>query len=291
MSSGPGTPTGSVSMPMPRKGRGAWRGQHFLVSGAAARRIVEAADVGPADVVLEIGPGQGALTGHLEERARRVIAVEIDAGLAEALQERLSGSGRVEILRADALTMDFGRLPAGTKVVANLPYYISTAIIRRLLEARRVVTLMVLMLQKEVAERIVAPPGSRRYGILSVYVQLYADAEIVCVFPPEYFSPRPRVDSAVVRFSMRSTPRVDVADAGVFDRIVSRVFSMRRKTLLNSLAPALGLERGEARDLLQGCAIDPLRRPETLSLEELSSLCRAASRPARGPVAPSGEQC
>lgn len=265
--------------------RRARRGQHFLVHPGVAEWIVEAAGVGPSDIVLEIGPGKGALTGLLAERAGRVIALEVDRDLAGGLRRRFSAMKGVDIIHMDALRYEYTGLPPGTKIVANLPYYISTLLIRRLLEARDRISLMVLMLQKEVAERIAAPSGSRDYGPLSVFVRLYSDPEIIRVLPASFFSPEPKVSSAVVRFRMLPKPRVDIGDIGMFDRIVRGAFSARRKTVLNALMKPLALPKESVGSLLSRCGIDPTRRPETLSLEELSSLTRYArpSQPSRLP--------
>jgi len=252
------------------------KGQHFLISSSVAERIVEIAEVAPKDFVLEIGPGRGALTGLLGSRARRVIALEIDAKLVGILKERFSRSENIEIIHSDALKYDYDCLPKDVKIVANLPYYISTPLIRRLLRARKRITLMALMLQKEVAQRIVAAPGQRTYGALSIFVQLYADPAIKLIVPPSCFSPRPRVDSAVVRFVIRPSPRIEVCDEKAFEQLVGMAFSMRRKTLLNILSKSLSITRQEACFLLERCGVDPQRRPETLSIEEFSRLIHSS---------------
>jgi len=252
---------------MPRR-----KGQHFLVSSSVAEKILEIAEVTATDFVLEIGPGKGALTDLLVRRARKVIALEIDAKLVEVLKGKFSQSENIEILHTDALKYDYDGLPERVKIVANLPYYISTPLIRKLLRARNRITLMALMLQKEVAQRIVAEPGLRTYGALSIFVQLYADPAIKLIVPPSCFSPRPRVDSAVVRFVIRSMPRIEVSDEKDFEQLVGMAFSMRRKTLLNILSKSLSIPRGEACSLLNRCGIDPQRRPETLSIEEFISI-------------------
>jgi len=248
------------------------KGQHFLISSPVAEKILEIAEVAPTDVVLEIGPGRGALTDLLVRRARKVIALEIDENLVGVLKEKFSQSENIEILHTDALKYDYDILPEGVKIVANLPYYISTPLIRRLLRAKRRIALMALMFQKEVAQRIVAAPGLRIYGALSIFVQLYADPAIKLIVPPSCFSPKPRVDSAVVRFVIRSSPRIKVSDEKEFEKLVGMAFSMRRKTLLNILSKSLSIPRGEACSLLNRCGVDPQRRPETLSIEEFISI-------------------
>jgi len=240
-------------------------GQNFLVDESAARRIVDAAEIGPDDTVVEIGPGRGALTKMLAERARRLVAIELDDGLYEALADEFSLRDNVEVVHMDALKYPFDDLTPPVKVVANLPYNISTPIIRRMMEARGVITLMVLMLQKEVAERIAATPGGKEYGFLTVIVQAYADAEVLFSLPPGAFRPAPRVDSAVVTIDMHPSAVHDIPDPKFFSLVVSAAFAQRRKTLRNSLKSA-GFSAAE------GCPIDLSRRAETLSVAEFAEL-------------------
>jgi len=247
-------------------------GQNFLVDENAALSIIEAADIEDYDTVVEIGPGHGVLTRELAEQARRVIAIELDDRLIVELGEKLSDLKNLEIVHADALKYPFGELPEKVKVVANLPYYISTPIISRLIEARDKVSLMVLMLQKEVAERISAPPGGKEYGYLSVMVQLYTRPETLFIVPNTSFRPVPKVDSAVVRLEVLDTTLAPCRDLALLEHIVSAAFSQRRKTLRNNLK-STGLFTDEGIKALETTGIDPGRRAETLSVPEF---CRLA---------------
>ncbi|MBI5189229.1 MAG: ribosomal RNA small subunit methyltransferase A [Nitrospirae bacterium] len=246
-------------------------GQNFLTDESVCERIVDAADVGPQDSVLEIGPGHGVLTRRLAACAGHVTAIELDERLFGKLSRELAHHENLEIIQGDALKFPYEDLPGKVKVVANLPYYISTPIISRLIEARKKVSLMVLMLQKEVAERIAAPPGGKDYGYLSVMVQLYTEAESLFVVPAEAFDPVPKVDSAVARLIVRGAPVAYCRDFALFERVVSASFSQRRKTLKNSLkGSGLFTDEGVAR--LADSGIDPIRRAETLSVAEFAAL-------------------
>lgn len=250
-------------------------GQNFLVDHGAVHKIAEIADITPEDTVLEIGPGKGVLTAALAERAGQVIAIEFDRHLAELLTREFQGVDNVRIINADALSFPLDTLPSPLKVVANLPYSISTPILFRLIEYRHRFSRMVLMFQREVAERILAEPGGRDYGVLSVMVQVFTVPRMEFILPPEAFRPRPRIDSAVVSFEIPAAPRVAVADEAVFRRVVKAAFSQRRKTLRNSLKALLG---SETEDVLMNVGIDPMRRAETLSLEEFARLSVAVRR-------------
>lgn len=255
-------------------GQSQWRpskalGQNFLIDHGAVRGIVEAAELAPEETVLEIGPGKGVLTAALAEKAGQVIALEFDRHLAEQLTRDFAAVDNVRIIHADALEYPLETLPAPLKVVANLPYSVATPILFKLLENRHRLSRMVLMFQKEVAERILAEPGGRDYGVLSVMVQAFTRPELEFILPPEAFRPRPKVDSAVVSFEIPSAPRVALADEAVFRRVVKAAFSQRRKTLRNSLKALLG-ERTE--EVLLRVGIDPMRRAETLTLEEFARL-------------------
>jgi 16S rRNA (adenine1518-N6/adenine1519-N6)-dimethyltransferase len=258
-------------------------GQHFLRDPGVARRIVELIAPTPRDLVLEIGPGQGALTGPLVASGARVLAVEIDAALAARLRERYAGTDRVEILDADARTFDYARLPAlrpdptGRVLVAgNLPYSVGKPILMALVEAGPAVDEMALMLQREVAERIAAPPGTRVYGSLSVLTQVACEVRVAFGVPPGAFVPPPRVDSSVIHLRVRAAPPVAIADAQRFRAVVRAAFAQRRKSLANALAAGLGLATERARALVAGAGIDPGRRAETLSLAEFARLAAAA---------------
>jgi 16S rRNA (adenine1518-N6/adenine1519-N6)-dimethyltransferase len=248
-------------------------GQHFLRDPGIARAIVALVTPTASDLVVEIGPGEGALTDELARRSGHVIALEVDRVLLERLRRRLPG---VEILEADARTWDYGMLarPAGGRVivVGNLPYSVGKPIVAALLEARTVIDVMALMLQREVAERLAAPPGSRVYGALSVLTQTVCDVELALRVPPGAFRPPPQVDSAVVRLTPRAVPRVPAELEARFREVVKAAFSSRRKTLANALAGGLGLPLGTAREAATTSGVDPGRRAETLEIEEFVAL-------------------
>lgn len=253
-------------------------GQHFLVDPGALECVVEAADLSETDTVIEVGPGLGVLTERLAADAGRVIAVELDDRLAAILGERLGPFGNVSVVRADILTLDPAGLLAGHdagpayKVVANLPYYITSPVLRHFLEACPRPLRMVVMVQREVAGRIAARPGGMI--LLSVSVQLYGDAQIVCRVPAAGFYPPPEVDSAVLSVDVLAEPRAKVDEAGFFN-VVRAGFSASRKQLANSLGQGLGLPRDQVLHLLDAAGIDPRRRAETLALAEWVRLWRA----------------
>jgi len=253
-------------------------GQHFLRDPGIARAIVDLLGPTPSDLVLEIGPGEGALTGELERRAGRVLALEVDAGLAGRLRPRFP---RAEIVEADARTWDYGAAerPAGGRVlvVGNLPYSVGKPILTALVAARTAIDLMVLMLQREVADRVAAAPGGRTYGSLSVLTQLYCDVRVELRVPPEAFRPRPKVDSAVIRLVVLSAPRVAVADERRFHVVVRAAFAQRRKMLANALAAGLGLPAEVVRAAAEGAGIAPSRRAETLTILEFAALAARLS--------------
>jgi 16S rRNA (adenine1518-N6/adenine1519-N6)-dimethyltransferase len=234
-------------------------GQHFLIDEEALERIISAAQLSPDDVVMEIGPGLGVLTGELAKRAGWVIAVELDGKLAAILRQTLSSFD----IPAEAAG------PLNYKVVANLPYYISSAVLRRFLEAPIKPQSMVVMMQKEVAQEIVAEPG--RMSLLSVSVQLYGQPEIVDFVPARGFYPAPEVDSAILKITLYPHPALAV-DRESFFALVRAGFSAARKQLANSLAQGLSLPKAEVSSLLERAEIAPRRRAETLSLEEWARL-------------------
>jgi len=249
-------------------------GQNFLEDPAILQRIVDAAELTPDDSVLEIGPGLGTLTRLLATSAGRVVAVELDERLAAILPEILADCPNVEIVHGDILTIDPATLlsewSGGYKVVANLPYYITSAVLRHLLENPVRPRLMVLTLQLEVARRLVAGPGEM--SLLAVSVQFYGQPRIVGRIPAGAFYPPPQVDSAVVRIDVYDHPPVPVDDVEGFFRVVQAGFGQRRKQLRNALAHGLGRPVGEVVAALKRAGIDPRRRAETLSMIEWAAL-------------------
>ncbi len=255
----------------PKKGLG----QNFLHDPNALAKIVASAEVGPGDTVVEIGPGTGALTDVLARKAARVIAVELDDRLLPLLEARFGALDQVEIVHADILDTDVGRLTGGLPylVVANVPYYITGAILRHLFESQPRPARMVLTMQLEVAEKLVAKPGD--LSLIGVSAQFYARPRIVAKFPPAVFYPRPEVGSAVVRLDVYDTPPVAVPNDEVFFAVVRAGFSQKRKQLRNALAGGLSLTSDEASALCARAGVDPQRRAETLTLAEWGALTSA----------------
>lgn len=253
-------------------------GQNFITEPSIIDNIVEAANLTKNDTVIEIGPGLGVLTRALADRAGKVYAIEIDKNLIPLLEETLTGHENIEIINQDALTLNFDQLINGDgtdkyKVVANLPYYITTPLIMHFLENRFRVSEMVVMVQKEVAQRMVASPGGKDYGALSVAVQYYTAPRIEFKVPPQVFLPRPEVESAVISLRILEQPPISVKDEKNFFRVVKAAFGQRRKTLLNALHNGgFDLDKESLTGILQECSIDPKRRGETLSLEEFAAL-------------------
>jgi 16S rRNA (adenine1518-N6/adenine1519-N6)-dimethyltransferase len=259
------------------RGRTRALGQHFLRDRSVVDRIVDLVAPTARDLVVEIGPGRGALTEMLATRAGRLLTLEIDAELAASLQARFAGSSHVEVRQADARHFDYRTLrahdPAGrVLVVGNLPYSVGKPILAALVEAAPAIDEMALMLQKEVAERVAAEPGGKTYGALTVLTQVSVAVRLAFSVPPGAFSPPPQVDSAVLHLATHRTPPVPVADPDRFAAVVRAAFSQRRKSLANALAAGLGLGAERARRLVEAAAIDPGRRAETLSLAEFARL-------------------
>ncbi|MDQ6420765.1 16S rRNA (adenine(1518)-N(6)/adenine(1519)-N(6))-dimethyltransferase RsmA [Paenibacillus sp. LHD-117] len=258
-------------------------GQNFLIDRNVLNNIVAAAGLDETKGALEIGPGIGALTGRLAETAGRVTAIEIDQRLIPILTDIFAEEEHVTVIHGDVLKIDLPELfrkqfdgLAGVSVVANLPYYVTTPILMKLLEERLPLEHIVVMIQKEVAQRMAAKPGGKEYGSLSVAVQYYCVPELVCTVPHTVFIPQPNVDSAVIKLTLRDKPAVDVPDEAFFFRVVQASFAQRRKTLANNLTAFVGKERREAlNELLTAIGIDPGRRGETLSLEEFALLSRS----------------
>jgi 16S rRNA (adenine1518-N6/adenine1519-N6)-dimethyltransferase len=246
---------------MPRK-----LGQHFLRAGAVEKllRVVAPA---PADIFVEIGPGRGALTLPLAQRCARIVAIELDAALAERL--RAEAPSNVEIVTADALEADLRALvPPGSRLAGNLPYYVSSPLMRRFLSLRGHVRDLHVMLQDEVARRIASPPGSKEYGILSVLYGLVAETTLVARFPPGSFVPPPKVTSAVLRATFLDQPRAPVDDLAAFEVFLQRAFARRRRTLENNLQDSYA----NLKDYLKFLNLEGSRRAETLSVVELARL-------------------
>ena len=254
-------------------------GQNFLIDTHVLDKIVESAGITKDDCVLEIGPGIGTMTQYLAESARKVIAVEIDSNLIPILEDTLSAYDNVQVLNEDILKVDIEALAKEQndgrpmKVVANLPYYITTPIIMGLLEGEAKVDSITIMVQKEVADRMQMTPGSKEYGALSLAVQYYAKPEIVANMPPNCFMPRPNVGSAVIRLSLYEKPPVEVQDSKYMFQLIRASFNQRRKTLVNGLQNGgLGLTKDEILAALSEMGLSEMVRGETLSLEQFALL-------------------
>ena len=252
-------------------------GQNFLVDEAILTHILDAADLGSDDVVLEIGPGLGILTGALATRARRVVAVELDGRLVDILRVRFVEESRVTLVHGDILELDAadlaGSCGSAYKVVANLPYYITSAVLRHVLEAKRRPELAVFMVQREVAERICAETG--KFSLLAISVQLYAHPRIVRFVPADAFYPRPKVDSALLRLDVYAEPVVTDVTPRRYFQVARAGFSQKRKQLVNSLSAGLALPKETVRSALACAGIDSKRRPETVGLAEWRDICHA----------------
>lgn len=247
-------------------------GQHWLKDRDILAHIADCADIQPTDTVLEIGPGLGTLTSELLRRAKKVIAIEFDSELARKLPAQFPGKD-LEVIHHDILTFDLDTLPVGYKVVANVPYYITSKIVQRLMTADNKPAAAVLLVQKEVAERIAAQPGDM--SILAVSAQIYADATLGDIVPAEFFTPPPKVDSQVVILQTRTVPLVKKSDEKAFFRIVKAGFSAKRKKLRSSLSGGLGISKPEAEILLRNVGISPDSRAEDMSLQQWYELFKS----------------
>ena len=256
-------------------------GQHFLIDGEVLELITSAAELTPADIIMEIGPGLGVLTRELAGQVGRVIAIELDSKLADLLKQTLASFDNVTIINDDVLEIEPGNLLdqqkdwfPGTisnyKVVANLPYYITSPVLRHFLEASAKPQIMIVMVQKEVAEAIVAKPG--QMSLLSVSVQFYGEPGIISYVPSRCFYPAPDVDSAILRIDLYPRPPVDVTDKESFFGLVRAGFAAPRKQIANSLVQGLGLSKGEVLSLLERANIVSQRRAETLTLGEWAQM-------------------
>lgn len=249
-------------------------GQNFLVDDSVLNDIVSGAEVSENDFVIEIGPGVGTLTAQILKKAKRVTAVELDNDLIPILQQELGDNPKFQLIHKDALKVDFNEVigdEESVKLVANLPYYVTTPIIVKLLKEQYNFKSLTIMIQKEVAERIDAEPNCKDYGSLSVLVQYYCNTSIVRKVPPTCFMPRPKVESIVIKLERLSEPRVKVKDEALMFEIVRSGFNMRRKTLWNA-TKSLGLDKEKIEAAFKNSGIDPKRRAETLSIEEFAAL-------------------
>lgn len=237
-------------------------GQHFLFNTNILQEIIKAAGVNSEDTVIEIGPGHGTLTRLLASKVGRVIAIEIDGNLIKIARKALSGAANVEIIHEDALKFDFAKIDCPFKVVSNIPYSITTPLIFRLLEFQSMIQSMTLLVQKEVAERMVALPGRKDYGILSIAIQSKTRLKIVFTVPRSAFRPVPKVDSSLVTFEMSKTPPYIVKDYEFFMKVVRTAFLHRRKTILNCLKNFSNIK-----EVLVQQGINPVTRPEQLNIE------------------------
>ena len=261
-------------------------GQNFLIDGNLLGKVVEGGDLQPDEGVLEIGPGLGALTLALAARVRQVLAMEIDPGLYEALtRETLRGVPNVQVLLQDFLQADLERLvpehlgPGRHPVIANIPYSITSPVVVRLLERRHLFNRIVLMVQKEVADRLAGAPGTSDYGSLTLFVHLYADARKLAKVPRTAFLPAPDVDSTIVRLDILDGPRFPDLEPERYLEVVHSAFRQRRKNLANALTgPPLSWSRDQSREVLAAANIDPMRRGETLTPDEFADLTRHAVR-------------
>ena len=259
-------------------------GQNFLIDTNVIDRILEGARVQEGDYVIDVGPGIGTLTKEMGRTAEKVVAIEIDKTLIPILEETLSDFPNIEVVNQDILKVDVQELVkeklngGPVKLIANLPYYITTPIVMKFLEEDIPVTDIVVMVQKEVADRMNAQPNSKDYGALSVAVQYYCDTEIVAKAPRHMFMPQPNVDSTVIGLHVREEKKYNVDNEEVFFKTVKASFGQRRKTLLNSLGGLGFLNKDEIRTALQEANIDEKRRGETLSIEEFASLSNAVNK-------------
>jgi len=253
--------------------------QNFLVNLKAAKRIVDYLELKPDEKVLEIGPGKGVLTHFLLEKAKRVYGVEVDRSLFKYLVEEFKDKENLEVINQDILEFNLYKIVdkgERLKVIGNIPYQITTPIFEYLIQNREFIDFAILTVQKEVAKRICAKPGTPDWSPLSIGIQLFSNPEILFTLKPNSFFPAPKVDSAVIRVKFLLKPKVEV-EFLFFADLVKAVFSQRRKTLLNSLSKSLDLNKDELQTILKDAEIDSQRRGETLNLEELGKLAKIIS--------------
>ena len=262
-------------------------GQNFITDKSVIEKIVEGSDVGEDDLVIEIGPGIGVLTAEAAESAAKVVAIEIDKKLIPILAETLADYDNIRVVNQDILKTDIneiieeeraaGSFTGGVKIMGNLPYYITTPIIMGILEKGVNADSITIMMQKEVADRIKSDPGSKIYGAISVAVQYYCEVEQVASVPKEVFVPRPKVDSAVLKLSIRKDRPVDLIDEKTFFACIKAGFGQRRKTLLNSLTGVNGLAKDAIKEILDNAGVEPARRAETLNIEEFAAIANGVA--------------
>jgi 16S rRNA (adenine1518-N6/adenine1519-N6)-dimethyltransferase len=254
-------------------------GQHFLVDPNILNKVIRTAQVGEEDVVLEVGSGLGEMTLALAHRVKKVIAVEIDPKLGAILNKKVKNYPNVEVVRSDILKVDFEHFfekeGYPIKVVANLPYQISTPLLFRFIDSKDTFSTFTLMLQKEVAKRMVAPPGRKEYGPLSIFIQMFLDVSIRFFIKPSAFFPPPKVGSAVVHMVWKDKPMIEKKHEEWFKRVVKACFGYRRKTLLNALKHSELSLHESIESRMEKIGIDPRRRPETLTIEEFICLAEA----------------
>jgi len=253
--------------------------QHFLVDRNILNKVIRTAQVEKEDVVLEVGPGLGEMTLALARQVKRVIAIEIDPKLVAILNKKMKDYPNVEVVKGDILKVDFRqflkREGHPIKVVANLPYQISTPLLFRFIESKEAFSTFTLMLQKEVAERMVAPPGRKEYGPLSIFIQIFLDVSIRFFIKPSAFFPPPKVESAVVHMVWKEKPMIETNDEEWFKRVVRACFAYRRKTLVNALKHSELFLPEPVELKMEAIGIDPRRRPETLTIQEFAGLAEA----------------
>lgn len=249
-------------------------GQNFLIDNSVLQDILEGTDINKNDFVIEIGPGVGTLTKELLKRAKKVCAIELDSDLIAILKEELKQYPNFQLIHKDVLKTNFNEIikdESSIKIVANLPYYITTPIISKILNNKYNFKTLTIMIQKEVGERMISEPNCKRYGALSLLVQYYCDVEVLRKVSPYAFIPSPKVESIVIKLTKLNNPRVKIKSEDLFFRIIRCSFNMRRKTLWNALK-ALKLSREYIEKAFDKSGIDPKRRGETLSIEEFGLL-------------------
>ena len=255
-------------------------GQNFLINNEVVENIVNSSEISQDDMVIEIGPGLGTLTKYLLEKAGKVLCIELDRKMIEILEDRFEKYSNFEIINDDVLKVDLNKIIKenkenekikNVKIVANLPYYITTPIIMKLLEEKLDIESITVMIQKEVAERMNAEPGNKDYGALSLLVQYYCNTSIVRKVPPSCFIPRPKVDSIVIRLDKLSEPKVKVENEKLFFDIIRSSFNMRRKTLWNGVK-SIGPAKEKLEEAFEKAGVNPKRRGETLSIQEFANL-------------------